>query len=220
MRRSEQRDKQVSINGKTFELERRLIENGRGVDTHWIFPIREHSDKVIVMGINAAILGLEMAEAATQTSLVPIAHVNVIASSGKCALIERLMTSVDEWNWASTDAVLDSDDHPVIEQVAGLLRALGKQPKTPVFMEKDFKFNASHELKLQYPLAEGSKYELDRIINLAYKASNHRLAVFSALLRQSGLAQHPIMDFFQSIVEDTLRVDSRGVEKSRYGQDC
>lgn len=196
------------VNGTRYELENRLGPPQYGIrtDAHLVFPIRGDKTHVLVTGLNEALLGIEAADAAENPGVIPLAMMRFMDSGGRSALYERLVVPLAHYRWKSGHEELDEAEDPVVlGSLVDLLSVLVRQEKTPAISVQDLMFNAKNELRLMRKVKMGPRFDYDRIVKLAYDASNGSLAIFRHLMEASGLYSHPVVSFYDEVVQDTLK---------------
>ncbi len=190
----------ADVCGIDYLLESRLgtVQPASQLDKHLVFTIKGNRDDVIVTGINEASLGIEAAEAYETNGYLPLAAIRAVDPSGRVARVERLHEPLSRHRWSSTS---DSAIQPLVT----FLATLAREAKTALIDVDDVMLTAKGQLRLVRKVAEGTQYDFDRLVRLAFDASCHNLMVFKLLLEQSGLAKHPLVHFYREIVNNALK---------------
>ncbi len=199
-------------NQYTIQDRSTITRTNGGKESYWSFPIVEDESKCIIVGENEVSLGLQIADEATGSSIAPYPKIYRTDRYGRFGEAERIATLLDQKNWTSSGGSVSWGDSGPVRQIEGMLKKLAAMEETPIVEAADFGFNASNELKLRHPLESGEKYDFPRIVRIAFHAANGNLTVYKRLLKESGLSTHVATEYYQDVVEDVLKEDSRGYD--------
>lgn len=207
--------KEVDIQGKKYQLDRRLGQHRSGHagdDKHRVFSLKRDDSRVLVIGESEASLLIEQAAAKEESLGIPLVQLRKMDASGNCALVERLHRALAGDHWQSGNQEIHANDHAGIASLADFLRLLMSKDETPLVSVGDLMFTANGELRLLRGVPEGDCFDFDRLVHLAKEAAGTSPAVFKKLLNDSGLVKHPLVKMYTEVVEDSFSDDPKPVD--------
>jgi hypothetical protein len=135
---------------------------------------------------------------------VPLANYLDIDVRGKCACIEPLVVSLDEFAWKSSQQTLHAEDRNMLIPIVNLLQWCVAQDRFPMNLSARFLgYARDGHLKTLKTCVKGPllfNTAIDFICDIAHGNS----AVFRFILHNSGLLQHRCVRFYRTLIEERL----------------
>lgn len=194
------------IEGKKWELvlEPPLGKVNDRTAQHMIFPLKEDSKKVLVIGYNEASSGLEEWHHWKFGPPTPL-PVACLEQVGRFKIMEREKIPLQDYAWKSTSSELDLEDLAVAKLLASMIEKMIKgaftpTPLTPFGMFFDVENGV---IKTSKPLV----YDLFRyhiLTKFVLDCANGNEYVHAYLVKQSGLENHPSYHFCHDVAKDII----------------
>jgi hypothetical protein len=198
----------VLCNSKQIVLGERIGVKKEGFDQTIHFAVVGDPHKIFTVGVNEAILGLKKALSEEQGFAVRMASYIEIDASGKCALVEKLSESLNQYPWTSQKDQLSAADQDLISPLSGLINWFVKEKISPHHLSpRHLMFDAAGELKsLKLVLKTPSEdFDFNFLENFVCECAAGNRRVFQHLMEASGLHEHPYAKFYEKIVKNALQ---------------
>jgi len=197
----------IVCNGKKITLGEQIGAKAYGKDNNIIFSIKNDEEKVVSIAINQAVLGLREKISKEDGGGIHNAKYIEIDEEGRCALIERLQDSLENYKWKTTKAWLDHEDKDLLVPIAELLKWMVEKKTTPKnFAPKHLMFDGKGVLR-STKVCLLNEFDYTVLEDSVYNISNGNRTVFSYLMINSDLHGHSYQKFYKKIVALALKDD-------------
>lgn len=204
----------VRCNGNLIKLGQAVGRKAKGLDKNVLFEIDGDSTKLVWIGHNRAILGLKLqflgrySEECTKKSFyqnkkVGVFNLLAVDTLGRCAIIEKLETSLITIPWKSKLRI-DEKDKKEIVKIAVLLKESLDMPTHPNCLDARYvMYGKDRKLKFsKIPVLV--PYSFNRLVDFALQVSNKNQMVYQEIITRSGIDQHKISILYKEVVKQTL----------------
>jgi len=205
----------VRCKGKTIVLGKELGEKKPSKkNKNVVFAIKGDPSKVVVVGINRAVLRLKRRLAKNHGILFHTAKYEKVDASGSLALIERLHDPIDGYAWTSIRGKpISYHDQGIAFTLAKAIKWLIEQERTPYYLStKYLMYDRKRLLKsLKVPLER--EFDYLTCEQFAFDAANKNYEVFKYLIVHSklrpssndqNLISYQYAGFFKTVVRHAL----------------
>lgn len=194
----------LQYSGEAITLGEQLGKKDSKKDNNLIFSIQGDPDKVIVIGINQAILELKKKVDEEDSWCLHSAECIGIASSGDFAIYERLQGSLENHTWVTNKGWVDHQDSDILTPIQNMLKWMIKQDLTPQRLNLKFlRFDKKGRLKYgKVFLPRGFDYTA--LEDFVFQCSKGNKTIFSYLMDHSGLYFHPYRTFYNKMLQNAL----------------
>lgn len=202
-----QKGASIPLDNSSIILGDELHPTHLGSDKTRVFTIEGQPDRVALIAHNTTILPLRDLKMRLSYNFgLDPALVFDISSDGKVAVMERLIP-INSIAWTSHNGQLSPADAPIVNAIADFIDKLVKKKQTPQDFSTAFlMLNANHQLKTLRPATKGP-FDFTALEDFVLECSGNNLTVFQTLMTKSGLARHPVANFYADLLKTTLKKD-------------
>lgn len=206
----------IECNGKTLILGERIGVKQEGFDQTVHFSIQDDPKKIVSIGVNESILGLKKILSEEQGFAVKMAEYVEVDATGKCALVEKLSDSLDQFPWTSQKDLVSDEDEDLLAPLAGLIRWFVKEKLSPHHLSPHhLMFDPNGVLKsLKLVLKTTAEdFDFNYLEEFIRKCSAGNSRIFQHLMEASGLREHPYAKFYELVVKNALQASPTSIQQ-------
>jgi len=177
-------------------------------DNNLVFTLQGDDHRVVVIGINRAILGLKKQLTEKKGGCLHSAKCLGIVSSGRFAIYQRLHGSLNDYQWKTTGQQIHPQDLCMLIPVENMLHWMIEQKCSPQkFAVHHLMFDNNNTLKYSKTcLPEPFNYTL--VEEFVFKLAKGNAAIFKHLMECSGVSSHPFRDYYAKMLDEALAENS------------
>lgn len=202
----------LSQGDEEFVLAHEILPSASGSENTRVFALEKPSAQVLLAPQNKTALAIRRFRGSAGNGFaVEPAKILGIFDDGRWGTMERLQP-LGSRKWASAFGSLSPEDISLVNVLAGLLEWLVKKNCTPSnFSSKTIMFDAQYRLKA-LKLTEKREFDFNALEDFALECSAGNAAVFQYLMSTSGMAKHPVANFYYELISHAFRGDETAVE--------
>jgi hypothetical protein len=177
-----------------------------GLDANILFAIKGDPDHVAAIGINCAYWPIKEKISQDHQWGIPMPDIRRIAPDGTFAVIEKLEPALPANQWITPPhSPLNPKDKEILLPIANQIRWWADQSLCPEsFSLSHLMFDQSGSLKYTRAMTP-QPFDFLLLEDLIKEIAQTNLSVYLYLMRESNLANHIMINFFQKIVSQALK---------------
>lgn len=204
----------ISFNGKILTLKEQCFTSNWHLNKTVIFHLENESQKVLVLGMNRAYLGIVREAIYNNEKYFTTLPLEIDYEQG-LALKEWVYSPLKKIEWeikkkssektaGSKKENLERADLEKCAAIADFLSELVKKRESPIeFSLYDLMFNKNGQICFLNPILK-EPLNFMKIEDFVYRVSGENFEIYQKIMELSKLSTHVIAIFFQKIVENAL----------------
>lgn len=202
----------LSQGEEEFVLEHEILPWASGSENTRVFSLEKPLGQVLLASQNKTALAIRRFRGTAGNGFaVEPAKILGIFDNGRWGTMERLQP-LGSRKWTSVFGNLSPEDAPLVNGLAGLLGWLVKQNCTPSnFSSKTIMFDAQYRLRALKTM-EKREFDFNALQDFALEFSAGNAVIFQYLMSTSGMAKHPVANFYYELIAHAFGGDETAVE--------
>lgn len=194
----------LNYSGGLLTLDEQLGKKRCDEDNNLIFSVKEDPYKVIVIGINQAILHMKRDIDDKKGWGLHTAECFEIAFSGDYAIYEKLEGSLEKLTWVTDKGWVEHQDLDHLTPVQEMLKWMVNEKLTPYHLDlKYLRYDRKGRLKYE-KVCLPKEFDYEALENFVFQCSKGNKTVFCHLMDFSGLYAHSYRTFYFKMVQSAL----------------